>query len=132
MSDWNRLSSYSNQSPFSSNTFGSSATRSKASFLSTIGVSQGSAFQETTYGEPDKSSSLFSYNNSNLPSPFAQQPPVSNFNGKFCDTEGQDFAAKDTSNDSMDSFKITPTRAKDEDFAALEQVTHCLVDSSPL
>jgi hypothetical protein len=130
VSDWNQPGLYSNQSPFSSNIFGSSAIRSRASFLDTIGVSRGSAFQETTNGEPVKSSSLFSYNNSNLPSPFAQQPPVTNLNGKFYDSDGQDFAAKDTSNHSMDSFKTTPTRAKDEDFAALEQVTLCLADTS--
>ncbi|KAF3337257.1 hypothetical protein FCM35_KLT17844 [Carex littledalei] len=122
VSDWNQPSSYSNQSPFSSSAFGTSAVRSRPSFLDTIGVSRGSTFQETTSGEPDKSSSLFSYNNSNLPSPFTRQPPsVTNFMGKFDDLDGQDFAAKDTSNHSTDSYKITPTRAKDEDFAALEQ-----------
>lgn len=48
---------------------------------------------------------------------------MTNFMGKFNNLDGQDFAAKDTSNHSTDSFKATPTRAKDEDFAALEQVT---------
>lgn len=67
---------------------------------------------------------MFSHNNSNLPSPFTRQsPPVTNLMGKFDDLDGQDFAPKDTSNHSTDSFKATPTRAKDEDFAALEQVT---------
>ncbi|XP_078169414.1 protein BLISTER isoform X1 [Carex rostrata] len=123
VSDWNRPSSYSNQSAYSSSTFGTSAVRSRPSFLDTIGVSRGSTFQETTFGEPDTSSSQFSHNNSNLPSPFIRQPPsVINFTGKFDDLDGQDFAAKDTSNHSTDSFKATPTRAKDEDFAALEQL----------
>jgi hypothetical protein len=123
VSDWNQASSYSNQSPYSSSTFGTSAIRSRPSFLDTIGVSRGSTFQETTSGEPDKSSSLFSYNNSNLPSPFTRQPPsMTSFMGKSDDLDGQYFAAKDASNHSTDSFKTTPTRAKDEDFAALEQL----------
>ncbi|KAJ3708650.1 hypothetical protein LUZ61_012355 [Rhynchospora tenuis] len=122
VSDWNQPTSYSNQSPFSSSTSGTSAVRSRPSFLDTIGVSRGSTFQETTSGQLDKPGSLFSYNNSNLPHPFMQQPPLTNFMEKFNNSDGQDFAAKDISNHSTDSFKTTPTRAKDEDFATLEQL----------
>ncbi|KAJ4798447.1 Heavy meromyosin-like [Rhynchospora pubera] len=122
VSDWNQPISYSNQSLFSSSTSGTSAIRSRPSFLDTIGVSRGSTFQDASSGQLNKSGSMFSYNNSNLSRPFTQQPPLTNFMEKFNNLDGQDFAAKDISNHSTDSFKTTPARARDEDFAALEQL----------